>query len=91
MNKIELIDKVAEAARLTKKDAGSAVDAVFEAVLEALKDGEVVKVSGFGSFEVKERAAREGMNPVTKEKIQIPAQKAITFRAAKPAKDCVNK
>lgn len=90
MNKVELSEKVAAAAKLTKTEAKEAVQAVFDAVLEALKTGEEVKVAGFGSFEVKERAAREGMNPVTKEKIQIPAQRAITFKAAKPAKDAVN-
>ena len=90
MNKVELIERVATMARLNKKDAKLAVEAVFGAILEDLSAGNSVKVAGFGNFEVKERAERDGMNPVTKEKIHIPAQKAITFHASKPAKDAVN-
>lgn len=90
MNKVELIERVAAEARLTKADAKKAVEAVFGGILEALQNGEVVKVAGFGAFEVKDRIARDGMNPVTKEKIHIPAQRAITYHAAKPAKDAVN-
>ncbi len=90
MNKVELIEKVAAEARLTKKDAQAAVEAVFDSVLEALVAGDEVKVAGFGSFAVKERAARVGINPTTKEKIEIPAMKAVAFKAAKPAKDKIN-
>ena len=91
MNKIELIDRVALKARITKKDAAEIVDCVFETMLEALVSGDVAKVAGFGEFEVKGRIARKGMNPITKEEIHIPAQKAIVFHASKPAKDRVNR
>lgn len=90
MNKIELIDKVALKARITKKDAADVVDAVFETLLEALESGDFAKVAGFGRFEVKARKGRDGMNPVTKDVIRIPAQNAIVFHASKPAKDRVN-
>lgn len=90
MNKVELVEKVKDAARLTKKDAQLAVEAVFETILDTLVAGEEVKVAGFGSFAVKQHAARDGINPSTKEKIRIPAIKAIAFKAAKPAKDKVN-
>ena len=87
MNKIELIDRVALKARITKKDAGE----IIEKILEALESGDYAKIAGFGEFEVKGRIARKGMNPITKEEISIPAQKAIVFHASKPAKDRVNK
>ncbi len=90
MNKADLVEKVAAEARLTKKDAQYATEVVFEKILEALVNGEEVKIAGFGSFVVKERAARVGINPTTKEKIEIPAMKAVVFKAAKPAKDKVN-
>lgn len=90
MNKIDLIDKVANAARITKKDAAEIVDVVFDSILEALASGDYAKIAGFGLFEVKDRATRKGMNPITKEDIVIPAQKAIVFHASKPAKDRVN-
>lgn len=91
MNKDDIIAAVATEARVTKKDASTAVDAVFDAILNALAAGEEVKVAGFGSFEVKRHIARTGMNPITKEPIQIPAMNAIAFRAGKAAKEKVNK
>lgn len=90
MNKDDIIAKVAMKARLTKKDASSAVDAVFDTILNALNEGEEVRVAGFGSFEVKTHIARVGMNPITKEPIQIPEMKAIAFRAGKAAKEKIN-
>lgn len=91
MNKEDIIAYVAAQARIVKKDAAVAVDAVFNHILEALENGEDVKVAGFGAFEVKTHKARKGMNPITKETIDIPEMKAIAFRAGKTAKDRINK
>ena len=91
MNKIELINAVAEKADLSKKDAEAAVNAVVEAITGALVEGEKVQLVGFGSFEVKARAERIGRNPQTKETIQIPASKAPVFKAGKALKDAVAK
>ena len=90
MNKEQIIVEVARRARLTKKDAALAVDAVFDTMLETLVNGEDVKVAGFGLFEVKKHKARVGMNQITKEPIDIPEMNAISFRASKGAKDKVN-
>ena len=90
MNKSELIAKVAEKAGITKKDAEKAVNGLFESVQEALVAGDKVQMIGFGTFEVKERAARTGLNPQTKAKIEIPASKAPSFKAGKALKDAVN-
>ncbi len=84
-----LAEKVAESADLTKNKAAEAVNAVFEAISETLKDGGEVSVSGFGKFEVSERAARQGVNPATGEKIQIAASKAPKFKPAKALKEAV--
>ena len=89
MTKTELINAVAEKAELTKADAGKAVSAVFEAIKDSLVAGERVQVVGFGTFEVRERAAREGKNPATGEKIQIAATKVPAFKAGKALKDSV--
>ncbi|MDE1457072.1 DNA-binding protein HU 1 [Bacillus licheniformis] len=89
MNKKELIGAVAEAAELTKKDVELVVDSTFDVITSALKDGEKVKVHGFGSFEVRERAARKGRNPQSGEEIEIPATKAPAFKAAKALKDAI--
>ena len=89
MNKTELIASVAQKTELTKKDAEKAVKAVFDTVAEELAAGGKVQVIGFGTFEVKERAARTGINPATKEKIQIPASKAPAYKAGKAFKDAV--
>ena len=90
VNKSELIDQVAEKAGLYKADAGRALDAVVDAVTAALKRGDAVNLVGFGSFSVKARAARTGLNPRTKEAIQIPASNNPVFKAGKALKDAVN-
>ena len=89
MNKAELVAEVAKLADLNKKQADAAVAAVIDAVPYALKKGEKVQLVGFGSFEAKERAARMGRNPKTKEEIKIPATKVATFKAGKALKDAV--
>ncbi len=89
MNKTELINAVAEKADLSKKDADAAVAAALEAIAGALAQGEKVQLVGFGAFEVKERAARTGRNPRTKQTIEIPASKAPVFKAGKALKDAV--
>ena len=91
MTKAELITAVAEKTDLTKKDSEKAVSAVFEAITETLKKGDKVSLVGFGTFEVKERAAKEGINPRTKEKMPIPASKRPAFKAGKALKDAVAK
>ncbi|WP_232695650.1 HU family DNA-binding protein [Brevibacillus daliensis] len=89
MNKTELIAKVAETAELTKKDAGQVVDAVFSAITGALQEGDKVQLMGFGTFEVRERAARKGRNPQSGEEIEIPASKLPAFKAGKELKEAV--
>lgn len=89
MNKSELINSVAEESGLSKKDAGKAVDAVFDTILNALKEGDRVQLIGFGTFEVRDRAARKGRNPQTGEEIQIPASKVPAFKPGKALKDAV--
>ena len=90
MKKTELVAAVAAKAEISKKDAEAAVNAVNEAIVEALKAGDKVQVIGFGTYEVKERAAREGRNPKTGETITIAASKAPVFSAGKALKDAVN-
>ncbi len=90
MNKTELIDAIAEGAEISKADAARALDATISAITKALKRGETVAVLGFGSFVVRERAARVGRNPKTREEIQIAASKNPTFKAGKALKDAVN-
>ena len=89
MNRVELIAAMAETAELSKKDATKAVDAVFESILEALKNGDKVQLIGFGNFEVRERAARKGRNPQTGEEIEISASKVPAFKPGKALKDAV--
>ena len=89
MNKQELIDSVADSADLSKADAGRAVDAVVASITDALRGGGKVSLTGFGTFEVRERAARTGRNPQTGETIQVPASKAPAFKAGKGLKDAV--
>ena len=91
MTKSQIIDAVAAKADFKKKDAEAAVNAVFEAVTEALANGEKVQVVGFGTFEVKERAARTGINPRTKKAIKIDASKTLSFKAGKAMKELLNK
>jgi DNA-binding protein HU-beta len=90
MNKSELIEAIAESADITKSDASRALDAVLEAITDALKDGETVSLVGFGSFSVKERAERQGRNPQSGESITIKAAKIPSFKAGKVLKDAVN-
>ncbi len=89
MNKNELVDAVAAATGLKKQDATNAVDAVFDCIAGALKKGLEVRLVGFGTFNVTKRAASEGRNPRTGEKIQIAASKLPKFRAGKGLKDAV--
>ncbi|CZQ84731.1 prokaryotic integration host factor signature [Trichococcus palustris] len=88
-NKAELIERVAGKTNLTKKDVTASVDALFEVIQEALKDGEKVQVIGFGNFEVRDRAARKGRNPQTGEEIQIEASRIPAFKPGKALKDAV--
>ncbi len=90
MNKAELIGSVAEKSGMPKKDAEKAVNAVFAAIEEALAKGDKVQLVGFGTFEVRERAARTGRNPQTGEEIQIAASRVPAFRAGKALKDSVS-
>ncbi len=89
MNKTDLVAAVAAKAEISKKDAEAAVSAVFDAITEALQEGDKVALAGFGTFDVKVRAARAGLNPRTKETIQIPETKVPSFKAGKPLKDAV--
>ena len=91
MNKADLISKIADKSKLTKKAAETALDAFIESVQEALKAEEKVQLIGFGTFEVRKRAARKGRNPQTKAEIKIPASKAPAFKAGKALKDLINK
>ena len=91
MNKAELVAKIAEESKLTKKAAETALEAFVKSVEDALKNGEKVQLVGFGTFEVRQRAARKGRNPQTKAEIKIPASKAPVFKAGKALKELVNK
>lgn len=91
MNKTELIDAVAEIAGVSKVQAQKSVDATFDIIQAALKKGDDVRLVGFGTFSVSKRAATEGRNPRTGEKIKIPARKQPKFSAGKQLKDAVNK
>ena len=91
MNKTELVAVVAEKSGITKKDAERVVSATFETITAQLMKGEKVQISGFGIFEVKEREARVGRNPRTKEAIEIPASKAPSFKPSKALKDTIAK
>lgn len=91
MNKTELINSIASKSGLSKKNSEAALNAFIASVEEALKKGDKVVLVGFGTFEVKNRAARKGRNPQTKEEITTPASKAPVFKAGKGLKDIVNK
>ena len=91
MNKSELIAAIAAKTGETKKDAEAALNAFVSVVTESLVKGDKVQLVGFGSFEVRKRAARKGRNPQTKEEIKIPASKAPVFKAGKALKELVNK
>ena len=91
MNKADLIAAIAAKTGETKKSAEASVNAFVDVITESLVKGDKVKLVGFGSFEVRKRAARKGRNPQTKEEIKIPASKAPVFKAGKALKDLVNK
>lgn len=91
MTKAELISAVAEKANLTKKDSDKAVAAVIDSITDALVSGDKVSLVGFGTFEVKSRSARNGINPRTKEPMPIPASKLPSFKAGKALKEAVAK
>ncbi len=90
MNKTELIEAIAASADIPKTTANKALDAVIDSITNALKAGDSVVLVGFGTFAVKERAARTGRNPKTREEIAIPASKVPGFKAGKALKDAVN-
>lgn len=90
MNKSELVESMAHKTGLTKKDSEAALNAFVESVTEALKKNDKVQLVGFGTFQIRNRAARKGRNPQTKEEIRIPASKAPVFKAGKALKDTVN-
>ena len=91
MNKTELIDKIAACAGISKADSKKALDATVNALKEALIAGDKIQLVGFGTFSVNERPAREGINPATKEKIQIAAKKVAKFKAGAELADALNK
>ena len=91
MNKTELIAIAAENSGITKKDAERVINAALEAVMDSLVKGEKVQISGFGTFETKDREARVGRNPHTKEAIEIPATRVPSFKASKALKDNIAK
>ncbi|MDO5147391.1 MAG: HU family DNA-binding protein [Eubacteriales bacterium] len=90
MNKAELISAIADRTKLTKKDADNALKAFIDVVGDELSRGEKVQLAGFGTFEVSERAERQGINPRTKESITIPASKSPKFKAMKALKERIN-
>ena len=90
MKKVELVEAVAEKTGLTKADATRAIDATFEVITGALQGGDKVPLVGFGTFAVSERAARSGRSPQTGEPVEIPARKAVTFKAGSALKEAVN-
>lgn len=91
MNKAELIEAVVEKTSVSKKDADAVIKATFDAISEAMANGDKVSLIGFGNFEVRERNARTGKNPRTGEAIEIAACKVPSFKAGKALKDAVNK
>jgi DNA-binding protein HU-beta len=91
MNKAELVNSIAQKSKMTKKDSETALNAIIKSVEDTLKKGEKISLVGFGSFEVRKRKARKGMNPQTKEAIKIPAKKVPVFKAGKGLREAVNK
>ncbi|MDQ3343525.1 MAG: HU family DNA-binding protein [Actinomycetota bacterium] len=90
MNKNQLADAAADKSGLSKGDTSRALDAVLDSITEALRSGDKVSLTGFGTFEVRDRAARTGRNPQTGAEMQVPASKAPAFKAGKRFKDAVN-
>lgn len=91
MNKKTIIDRIASEVKLSKKDVTEVVDAVFEEIVKGIAEEEVVDISGFGKFTVRERAARKGVNPKTLETIDIPASKSVGFKISKRFKELLKK
>ncbi|HOQ37355.1 MAG TPA: HU family DNA-binding protein [Acetivibrio sp.] len=91
MNKTELVNSIASKSGLSKKNSEAALNAFLSSVEDALKGGDKVVLVGFGTFEVRQRAARKGRNPQTKQEITIPASKAPVFKAGKGLKEIINK
>ena len=91
MNKVEMVAAIAEKTGLTKKDAEAAFEATFDVITNQLMQNQRVQISGFGVFEVKQREARVGRNPHTKEEIQIPASRVASFKVGKALKDAIAK
>ncbi|MBO5448489.1 MAG: HU family DNA-binding protein [Ruminococcus sp.] len=91
MKKAELLAAVAQKGGYTKKDAEAALNAVIGTITDALEKGEKVSISGFGTFEVRDRAAKESINPATKEPVHVPAKKVPAFKAGKALKEIVDK
>lgn len=91
MNKQQFIKAFAEKAQFTQKDAGIAFDAMAATIADTLKKGEKIQIAGFGTFEVKKRAARQGINPMTKEKVKIPACSVPSFKFGCSFKDGLSK
>ena len=90
MKKVELVEAIAKKVGLTKAEAGRALDSTFEAIAEALEKGDRVPLVGFGTFTAKKRAARDGINPLTKKAIKIPAKVVAGFKAGSKLKDALN-
>ncbi len=90
MTKAELINAIAENGEFTKKDAEKALNSVISSITDALTKGDKVQIVGFGTFEVRDKKAKDGINPKTKEKIHVPAKKAPAFKAGKALKDAVD-
>ena len=90
MTKADLITKIAEKSELSKKDSEKALNAVIAAVTDALVEGDTVQLTGFGTFEVRDKKEKEAINPRTKEKIIVPARKSPAFKAGKALKDAVD-
>ena len=90
MTKAELVEDVAQAAELTKKDAERLVEIVFESIIETLNQGEKIELRGFGSFRVRERGARRGRNPKTGDPVSIPAKRVPYFKPGKELKELIN-
>lgn len=91
LTKKDIISNIAEESNLTKKEVTEIVDSTLSQIFAALEQGKTVDLAGFGKFEITERKAREGFNPLTKEKIQIEASKSVKFKVAKALKEAVNK
>lgn len=91
MTKSDLISAIAEKASITKKDADKVLSVVIETITESLEKGEKVALTGFGTFEVRDRAEKTAMNPATKQPIKVPAKKVPAFKAGKALKEVVNK